>query len=173
MRFEVITRHQNFVVVGAFLLALATCAVADSDVAAWKYRFEPADGITAAGQPKEAGLKKLAEDGYVAVIDLRTVGEDRGMDEQGIVENLGMEYVSLPIAGMNAINFENANKLDRILSKYDRPVLVHCGSSNRVGALLALREKMNGANDEDALAFGRSAGMTTLEDTVRARLAED
>ncbi len=173
MRFDVTTRHQSFVLVGAFLLALATSTVADDDRAAWNYRFEPADGITAAGQPKENDLKDLAEDGYVAVIDLRTEGEDRGLDEQAVVESLGMDYVSLPIEGRGAISFENAEKLDQILGKYDEPVLVHCGSSNRVGALLALREKMNGDDDEDALAFGRSAGMTSLEDTVRARLAED
>jgi uncharacterized protein (TIGR01244 family) len=95
------------------------------------------------------------------------------MDEQAVVESLGMDYVSLPIEGRGAISFENAAKLDQILGKYDEPVLVHCGSSNRVGALLALREKMNGADDEDALAFGKSAGMTSLEDTVKLRLAED
>jgi len=173
MRLDQTTRHQSFVLAGVFLLALATSALADDDKTAWKYRFEPADGITAAGQPKENGLKDLAGDGYVAVIDLRTAGEDRGMDEQAVVESLGMDYVSLPIEGRGAINFENAAKLDRILSKYDQPVLVHCGSSNRVGALLALREKMNGADDEDALAFGKSAGMTSLEDTVKSRLAED
>jgi len=173
MRLDRTTRHQSFVLVGVFLLALATSALADDDKAAWKYRFEPADGITAAGQPKENGLKDLAEDGYVAVIDLRTEGEDRGMDEQAVVESLGMDYVSLPIDGRGAISFENAAKLDRILSKYDQPVLVHCGSSNRVGALFALREKMNGADDKDALAFGKSAGMTSLEDTVKSRLAED
>ncbi len=173
MRIDVITRHQSFVLVGAFLFALATSAVADDDKAAWKYRFEPADGITAAGQPNENGLRELADSGYAAVIDLRTEGEDRGLDEQAVVESLGMDYISLPIDGRGAISFENAAKLDRILSKYDQPVLVHCGSSNRVGALLALREKMNGADDEDALAFGKSAGMTSLEDTVRARLNED
>ncbi len=173
MRIELFLRQQTFVVATAFLFALATSAVADSDRSAWKYRFEPADGITAAGQPQEDGLKELAENGYAAVIDLRTAGEDRGMDEQGIVENLGMEYVALPISGRGAINFANANRLDRILSNYNQPVLVHCGSSNRVGALLALREKINGADNEDALVFGRSAGMTSLEDTVKARLAED
>ena len=173
MRFDLTTQHQSFVLVGACLLAFATSAVADNDKAAWKYRFEPTDGITAAGQPNENGLRELAEDGYVAVIDLRTEAEDRGMDEQAVVESLGMDYVSLPIAGRGAISFENAAKLDQILGKYDQPVLVHCGSSNRVGALLALREKMHGADDEDALAFGKSAGMTSLEDTVKSRLAED
>ena len=158
-------------IVAAFLFALATSAVADET--AWKYRFEPAEAITAAGQPNENGLRELADSGYAAVIDLRTEGEDRGLDEQTVVENLGMDYVSFPIEGRGAISFENARKLDQILGKYDEPVLVHCGSSNRVGALLALREKMNGADDEDALAFGKAAGMTSLEDTVKSRLAED
>ena len=34
-------------------------------------------------------------------------------------------------------------------------------------------EKINGASIEDALKFGRSAGMTTLEGVVKARLSED
>ena len=143
-----------------------------TDEAEWNYRFEPADGITAGGQPNQANLEELAESGYAAVIDLRTAEENRGIDEQAAVEQLGMDYVTLPIAGRGALNFDNAAKLDQILSQYDEPVLVHCGSGNRVGALFALREKMNGADKEDALAFGRSAGMTSLEDTVRERIAE-
>lgn len=146
---------------------------AAADDGNWKNRFEPAGGITAAGQPNEAGLKELADSGYAAVIDLRTDGEERGLDEQTVVEGLGMEYVSLPIAGQDGINFDTAETLDRILARYDQPVLIHCGSGDRVGALLALREKRNGADDEAALQFGRQAGMTSLEETVRARLAED
>ncbi len=163
------SRHR-WLIGAALLLALAISAVAGADETEWKYRFEPADGITAAGQPNQAGLKELADDGYVAVIDLRTAGEDRGLDEHNVVEGLGMDYVSLPIDGRAGINFENAKKLDRILSNYNEPVLVHCGTSNRVGALLALREKLNGATDEEALAFGRSAGMTSLESTVKKRI---
>jgi len=171
VKFDTGTRRYYWPIVAAFLFAMATSAVADETT--WKYRFEPAEAITAAGQPNENGLKELADSGYAAVIDLRTEGEDRGLDEKVVVESLGMDYISLPIEGRGAISFENAAKLDRILSKYDEPVLVHCGSSNRVGALFALREKMNGADDEDALAFGKSAGMTSLEDTVKLRLAED
>ncbi len=166
------SRHR-WLVGAALLLALAISSVVGADETAWKYRFEPAEGITAAGQPNENGLKELAESGYAAVIDLRTAEEDRGLDEENVVEDLGMDYVSLPIAGPGAINFENAQKLDQILGEFDEPVLIHCGSSNRVGALLTLREKLNGAGDEEALAFGRSAGMTSLEETVNARMAKD
>jgi uncharacterized protein (TIGR01244 family) len=170
MRLEDAVNPFRCLVTAALVLALATSAVADETT--WKYRFEPADGITAAGQPNEAEFKELANDGYAAVIDLRTAGEDRGLDEETTVEELGMDYIELPIAGRDDINFENAKKLHQILSNYDEPVLVHCGSSNRVGALFALRAKMNGANDEDALAFGKSAGMTSLESTVKTRLDE-
>ena len=165
-------RRIQLLVGAALSLAITTSTLAEGDESVWKYRFEPADGITAAGQPDETGLKELAEDGYAAVIDLRGAGEDRGLDEKSFVENLGMDYVPLPIAGRDAISFENALKLDQILSSYDKPVLVHCGSSNRVGALFALREKLHGAEDEDALAFGKSAGMTSLEGTVQLRLAD-
>lgn len=155
----------------AVMLLLATSTMADET--AWKYRFEPTEGITAAGQPSVAGLSELAEAGYAAVIDLRTAGEDRGMDEETTVEELGMDYISLPIAGRDDINFDNAKKLDRFLSKYQGPVLVHCGTGNRVGALLALREKLYGAGDEEALAFGKAAGMTSLESTAKTRLADN
>jgi len=49
--------------------------------------------------------------------------------------------------------------------------LLHCGSGNRVGALLALLKSSQGASDEAALEYGISAGLTGLEPVVRARLA--
>jgi uncharacterized protein (TIGR01244 family) len=99
------------------------------------------------------------------VIDLRTEGEDRGMDEEAVVEALGMRYELLPI-GRGSITFENAQALDALISESDGPVLVHCGSSNRVGALMTLRQSLNGADDESALEYGRDAGLRSLESSV-------
>ncbi|NNF40531.1 MAG: hypothetical protein HKN64_04065, partial [Woeseiaceae bacterium] len=132
----------------------------------------PVNGITAAGQPNAAALQVFADNGYAAVVDLRTAGETRGLDEQVVVEGLGMEYVSLPI-GSDGISFENARNLDELISRYDAPVLVHCGSSNRVGALLALRASLEGADDETAIELGRQGGLTGLEPAVRKVLSED
>jgi uncharacterized protein (TIGR01244 family) len=134
--------------------------------------LQPVDGMTSAGQPDESQFKLVADAGYVAVIDMRGAGEDRGLDEAALLVKLDMDYVELPLSSADAISMENAAKLDQILAEYDGPVLLHCGSGNRVGALLALRESLNGASDEAALAYGRSAGMTGLEPVVRARLAE-
>ena len=134
--------------------------------------LHPVDGITSSGQPDEKEFSLFAEAGYVAVVDLRGLSEDRGLNEGAVLEQLGLEYVVLPLSSPDAINFENAAKLDQILAGYDGPVLVHCGSGNRVGALLALSKSLEGADDDAALQYGRSAGMTGLEPVVRSRLAE-
>jgi uncharacterized protein (TIGR01244 family) len=144
----------------------------DLDTVVSSGEVEPVDGITSAGQPDEAGFKVFADQGYTTVIDLRTAGEDRGLDEPAVVESLGMEYVLLPIA-RDGINFDSAKTLDELIEAADGPVLVHCGSANRVGALLALRKSLEGADDETALEYGREGGMTRLESRVSDILGAD
>ena len=124
------------------------------------------------GQPDQVVLDLLKETGYRAVVDMRRLSEDRGFDEQAAVENLGMDYYSLPVDGLQGVTFDNARRLDQLLNDIDGPVLLHCKSGNRVGALLALRASLNGASDEDALFIGKVGGMTSYEKTVRERLAE-
>ena len=126
----------------------------------------PVDGVTSAGQPDQAQFRVFADSGYVAVIDLRTEGEDRGLDEPAVVEELGMEYVPFPI-GRGDITVEKAKGLFELVDEYDGPVLVHCGSANRVGALVALKEFDESGDVDKALEAGREGGMTRLEGTVR------
>ena len=130
-------------------------------------KVRPVDGVTTAGQPDERALRVFADNGYVAVIDIRTAGEDRGLDEPIVVEELGMEYILMPVSGKNGITFENAERLEQLVDSYDSPVLVHCGSANRVGALFALNVYRETGDIEKALDAGRTAGMTRLEETVR------
>jgi len=127
---------------------------------------KPVDGVTSAGQPDEAGFSVFAEEGYVAVIDLRTAREDRGLDEPAVVEALGMEYVSMPIA-LSDITIEKAEELATLLKQYDEPVLVHCASANRVGALFALQAFSDTGDADLALELGRAGGMTRLEGAVK------
>ena len=133
----------------------------------------PVDGITASGQPDKAALQVFADSGYTTVIDIRGKSERRGFEEAAYVEELGLRYVAFPIEGEAAISFENAKRLDELIMEHPGPVLVHCASGNRVGALLALRASLAGADDEEALQLGREGGLTRLEGVVRERLAED
>ena len=49
---------------------------ADLDVVVEQRRVTPVDGVTTAGQPDAEAFKVFADAGYVAVIDIRTAGED-------------------------------------------------------------------------------------------------
>jgi len=131
---------------------------------------EPFDNVTTAGQPDAASLSALAAAGVTTVIDLRGSEEDRGFDEAVVVEELGMRYISLPVNGPDGVTFENAATLDRLLDGAQGRVLIHCSTSNRAGALLALRDKLLGAGNEAALELGRAAGLKSLEPVVRDRL---
>jgi uncharacterized protein (TIGR01244 family) len=135
-------------------------------------RKDALDGITTAGQPDARQLAAAAESGFEYVIDLRGPDEDRGIDEQAVVEGLGMSYISLPVVGPDGVTYGNASALDKLLSEARGPVLIHCSSGNRAGALLALRSKLNGADNESALALGVAAGVTVLKPTVEQKLAE-
>ena len=139
---------------------------ADLDAVVEQRQVRPVDGITTAGQPDAEAFKVFADAGYVAVIDIRTVDEDRGLDEAAVVQGLGMDYVQMPIGG-DDITFDKAEKLQQLIDMYDEPVLVHCASANRVGALFALSAYRETGDFDKALEAGREAGLTRLEGTVR------
>jgi protein tyrosine phosphatase (PTP) superfamily phosphohydrolase (DUF442 family) len=135
-------------------------------------RHDVLEGITAAGQPSAAALSAAAAAGYKSVIDLRALTEDRGFDEKATVEGLAMTYVSLPVPGASGVSYANAAELDKLLAELPKPVLLHCASSNRVGALLALRAKAEGADSAAALDLGVANGLGSLKSFVEKKLAD-
>lgn len=170
----------RFILIALFAIALVPVADAEESMTIYvdinsltsSDDLRPVDGLTAAGQPNQRQFELFAEAGYEAVVDLRSEIENRGLDEAAVLDELGLDYVVLPVSSPNDINMDNARLLDDILSAYDGPVLLHCGSGNRVGALLALRESLRGADDAAALAYGKSAGLTGLEPVVRKQLED-
>jgi len=84
----------------------------------------------------------------------------------------GLRYVEIPVDHAAGLTEENARRLDELLrDPAARPMIVHCASGNRVGALLALRARLvEGASVDEALELGRKAGLTRLEPVVRERL---
>src|SRR6185437_11015458 len=96
----------------------------------------PVRDIATAGQPGESAWGALAEAGYRTVVDLRAPDEPRGYDEPGAVRAAGLAYVPLPItqATLSDEAFDAFRAIVRDPAR--RPVVVHCATSNRVGALL-------------------------------------
>jgi uncharacterized protein (TIGR01244 family) len=134
----------------------------------------PADvRFVSSGQPDEALLQAIADAGFTTVVDFRSPNEDRGLDEQKAVEELGMVYATLPVSGPSDVTFDNAAALDKILAENEGRVFLHCSSGNRAAALYALREKLLGASNDDALEVGKVAGLTRFESIVTERLESE
>ena len=127
----------------------------------------PRPGLYTAGQPAADDWVAIAARGVGTVIDLRAPGELAGRNEAVEVRSAGMRYIAIPVAGADGIDDANANALRAALQAADGPVLVYCASGNRVGGLLALMQARSGEmTTEQALEFGRSAGMTGTEARV-------
>ncbi|WP_196138275.1 beta-lactamase hydrolase domain-containing protein [Aliikangiella sp. G2MR2-5] len=123
------------------------------------------------GQPSLKDLGLLKKNGYKVIINLRGEGESAGYNEKEEAERLGMAYVSIPVEGASGVNLENALALDKALKENEGKVLIHCASSNRVGALMAIiANKVEGKAIEESLEIGRKAGMTRLEEKVKVLL---
>lgn len=125
------------------------------------------------GQPTQKQLQALADTGVKHIINLRTASE-QSWDEKALVEKLGMEYHSIPIAGKSGITVENARTLNALLKQLgSEPILLHCASGNRVGGLMALAAfHVDGKGVDAAIAEGKAWGLTRLEPFVRAKLSE-
>jgi len=128
----------------------------------------------AGGQPTPAHLAHLAREGVRTVINLRAPDEPMAYDEAAEAARLGLRYVALPIAGAADLDRERVREFGCALDDARRQggVLIHCASSNRAGAMVALDEALNrGCRLDDALERGRAAGLQALEPAVVA-LAE-
>jgi uncharacterized protein (TIGR01244 family) len=134
----------------------------------------PQQNRIVAGAIDAADLGRLRAAGIKHVISLRTAEEVQGFDEAGIAVGLGIDYHSIPIKGAQSLTKENAAALDALLKQIgDEPTLVHCGSGNRVGGLIAVREAwIEGQSTEAAIAEGKRWGLTSLEGAVRTALDE-
>ena len=122
-------------------------------------------------QPDTVALDMAKENGVVAVINLRGPKE-MTWDEQAAAEELGLKYYNIPL--MTASPSFDPDVIAQIeaavAAQGNKPVLLHCSSSNRVGAWLAIHLAAKHQMDkEHALAVGRKAGMTkqALEERVK------
>lgn len=133
----------------------------------------PLPGVLTGGQPDAEQLAALAAAGFRTVVDLRRSGEPYPRrEEEAALQALGLDYVSIPLGGPEDLTEANARALAAVLAGEEAyPVVIHCASGNRVGALLALKAAwVDGAPPEEALELGLAAGLTRLEPAVRKLL---
>lgn len=129
----------------------------------------PLPDVVSAGQPAEEELDRLAAAGFRTVLDLRAPDEPRGYDEQRAAERAGMTYVNLPVTP-HTLGDETYDRFRELMADpARRPIVVHCATANRVGALLLPYFVLDlGEAPEEALCRAVDAGLRSQEYVNRA-----
>jgi protein tyrosine phosphatase (PTP) superfamily phosphohydrolase (DUF442 family) len=148
-------------------------AAAASEIVAVPNARQAISGVTTGGKPTEAQLQQAKDIGYRTVISLLPSAEALG--EAEAVQTLGMKFISIPIPDASALTEENARRLAAAMDAPDaKPLLLHCASGNRAGALLALKAfYVDSVTPAEALDLGLRAGMTSLHPQVEAKMQQE
>jgi len=119
--------------------------------------------VATGGQPKTAAFAKLAANGFRAVLNLRT--DTEGIDlkeEQAAVEKAGMRYISIPVVSSAPRPEQVPEFIKAVKEKDNQPMLIHCGSANRVGAFLMIYRVIDqGWTEDKALQEAIKVGLTS------------
>lgn len=160
-----------------FILISSTSLYADShlrvnlDDISMRNAAQPFEHIITGGQPSLEDLKLLKAQGVTNIINLRGKGESVNFNESVEAKKMGFNYVSLEIANASDVSIDNAKKLAQLLKKTQGTTLVHCASSNRVGALFAIKAVVvDGKSHDQAIIEGLSAGLKSLRKKTEAVL---
>lgn len=133
-------------------------------------RLHTLDGVFLAGQPTADDFEQLEQCGIKTVINLRTDQERKDFDERTRVTGLGLVYQHLPWNGVDQLTDEVFARTRELLAKAERPILLHCASANRVGAVWIPWRVLDGGLDlEAAVAEARQIGLKTAEYESKAR----
>ena len=123
-------------------------------------RLHTYDGIFLASQPSQADFEQAKDGGVRTVLNIRYDREHPEMDEKAIVEGLGITYIHKPWSGTDELTDSLLDELRGVLRDSERPLLFHCHSANRVGAVwLAYRVLDGGIPVEDAIAEAKQVGL--------------
>ena len=90
--------------------------------------------ICTSGQPSLEDLSRFKEEGIRAILNLRRPSEDPILAaEEKKARALGLRYFNIPVDSSN-LQEEDADEFVRVVAdEANRPILIHCGSANRVG----------------------------------------
>lgn len=123
-----------------------------------------------ASQPQEDDFETAKNAGIRTVINMRHPEEMTDFDEEATVTALGLEYINLPWAKPEELTDKVFDRARELLNTSEKPILLHCSSANRVGAVWIPWRVLDGGIDiEDAIEEAKTIGIRTPEYEPKAR----
>ena len=143
------------------------------DVTPKNYARSEDGSLQTFGQPTAGELLSFADSDVGTVICLRDASEDGTGWEEEYCRRNDIHFVRLPIEGAQDLTRENAEALAKAMASAPGGAAVYCGSSNRVGALIALKAfYVDGVAADEALELGKQHGLTRMEAATRRVLEQ-
>lgn len=150
----------------AALLTAGLWAESGNPPAAGVANFHQVDANVYRGaQPTPEGLKELAAMGVKTIVDLRH-GREHSEEERKASEKLGMRYINVPMAGLNAPTDQQVSNLLAVFDTADKgAVFVHCREGkDRTGAVVACyRIAHDHWPNDKALEEAKAYGMSPMQ----------
>lgn len=126
--------------------------------------------IANAGLLHKGGLEEAQRLGFKLIVDLRGADERGVSKEKEQADRLGIQYINIPVT-RRAPGWSQVDDLAALIhDPVNYPVLVHCVSSNRSGAIWSLYRARVGVSPLTAVEEGRAAGLSSRETAVRKML---
>jgi len=121
------------------------------------------DRITSGRQPSEEKIKKLSEEGFKTVINLRAKDEEdqplSPQEEGSLVKDLGMTYVNIPVSPKEGPKPEQVDRFRQEVERLPAPIFVHCRRGKRSGAFALMHAAVKeGLSGEEAFKKAESLG---------------
>lgn len=123
------------------------------------------ENIATGGQPKAAAFAKLASNGYRSVLTLRTDNENVDLKrDRELAEASGMRYIQIPVVTAAPDPKHVEEFIRTVQDKKNYPMLIYCGSANRVAAFwMIYRVIAEGWAEEKAMEEAVKIGLTRPE----------
>ena len=110
------------------------------------------DSIATSGQPTKEQFSQIKDSGYQIVVNLALPTSANALpDEKETVENLGMQYVHIPVVWEEP-KFEDFTQFYNVMTENeDKNTFVHCAANMRVSAFMYLYNRLHeNMSDEEA-----------------------
>ena len=118
----------------------------------------------------DGGLEETKALGFKLLIDLRSATEKGAQNEEQRAKTIGLNYLRIPVSTKTP-HWDQVDQFTHLIENTEHyPILVHCVSSNRSGAIWALYRSRMGVSPVSAIEEGRAAGLESREKAVRKML---
>jgi len=110
------------------------------------------DSIATSGQPTKEQFSAIKDYGYQTIVNLTLPTSTNALpDEKQVVENLGMQYVHIPVIWENP-TLEDVEQFFSVMkANAEQKTFVHCAANMRVSAFMYLYRRIHDRmGDEEA-----------------------